>query len=59
MTWLLIDADMELFTAVKACEAEIEWMPDVITTHTNIREVKFLVDTSSELFYFTRSTSTS
>tara|TARA_R100000742_G_C4253016_1_gene71153 strand:- start:47 stop:820 length:774 start_codon:yes stop_codon:yes gene_type:complete len=46
MTWLLIDADMELFTAVKACEAEIEWMPDVITTHTNIREVKFLVDTA-------------
>tara|TARA_R100000458_G_scaffold31140_1_gene28554 strand:+ start:3052 stop:3822 length:771 start_codon:yes stop_codon:yes gene_type:complete len=41
---LLIDADMLLFQAVKICEVEIEWMPDVITTHLNVNEVKFLFD---------------
>jgi len=41
---LLIDADMLLFQAVKVCEAEIEWIPDVITTHLNVKEVEFLFD---------------
>ncbi len=35
---------MLLFQAVKLCETEIEWMPDVITTHLNVREVQFLFD---------------
>ena len=41
---LLVDADMLLFTAVKLCEVEIEWMPDVITTHLPLREVSLLFD---------------
>ena len=42
--WLLVDADMLLFKAVCACEAEIEWMPDIITTHLPVREVMMLFD---------------
>jgi len=44
MTWLIIDADMVLFKAACACEVEIEWMPDIITTHCPVREVMMLVD---------------
>ena len=44
MTWLLVDADMLLFKAVCACEQEIEWMPDIITTHLPVREVMMLFD---------------
>lgn len=42
MTWLLIDADMLLFKAASACEVEVEWMEDVITTHCPVREVLML-----------------
>lgn len=44
MTWLLVDADMLLFKAVSACEVEVEWMEDVITTHCPVREVMLLFD---------------
>jgi len=44
MIRLLIDADMLLFKAVKSCEVEIEWMPDIITTHLPLREVSLLFD---------------
>tara|TARA_R100001594_G_scaffold47767_3_gene80700 strand:- start:382 stop:1155 length:774 start_codon:yes stop_codon:yes gene_type:complete len=44
MKKLLIDADMLLFAAVKLCEVEIEWMPDVITTHLPLKEVSLLFD---------------
>ena len=44
MTWLLVDADMLLFQAVCVCETEIEWAPDIITTHLPIREVRNLFD---------------
>jgi len=44
MKRLLIDADMLLFAAVKLSEVEIEWMPDVITTHLPLKEVSLLFD---------------
>ena len=44
MTWLLVDADMLLYQAVCSCETEIEWMPDIITTHLPVREVLMLFD---------------
>ena len=44
MIRLLVDADMLLFQAVKSCEVEIEWMPDIITTHLPLREVTLLFD---------------
>lgn len=43
MTWLLIDADMLLYQAVTSCETEIEWEPDVITTHLPLKEVKYVL----------------
>ena len=48
MIRLLIDADMLLFKAVKSCEVEIEWMPDIITTHLPLREVSLLFDDLSK-----------
>ncbi len=49
MTWLLLDADMLLFQAVVSAEVEIEWCPDIITTHLPVKEAKLvfkeLVDT--------------
>lgn len=44
MTWLIVDADMLLFKAVSACEVEIEWMEDIVTTHLPIREALMLFD---------------
>ena len=44
MTWLLVDADMLLFKAVTACEVEVEWQEDIITTHLPVREVMMLFD---------------
>ena len=40
MTWLLLDADMLLFQAVVAAEVEIEWCPDIITTHLPVKEAQ-------------------
>lgn len=42
MTWLLLDADMLLFQAVVAAEVEIEWCPDIITTHLPLKEVRYI-----------------
>jgi len=42
MTWLLLDADMLLFTAVVSAEVEIEWCPDIITTHLPVKEAKYI-----------------
>ena len=42
MTWLLLDADMLLFQAVVSAEVEIEWCPDIITTHLPLKEVRYI-----------------
>jgi hypothetical protein len=42
MTWLLLDADMLLFQAVVSAEVEIEWCPDIITTHLPVKEAKLI-----------------
>ncbi len=40
MTWGLFDADMLLHKTVASCEREIEWMPNVITTHILVSEAQ-------------------
>jgi hypothetical protein len=40
MTWLLLDADMLLYQTVASCETEIEWMPDIITTHLPVKQAQ-------------------
>jgi hypothetical protein len=42
MTWLLLDADMLLYQTVAACEVEIEWSQDIITTHLPIKEAQYV-----------------
>lgn len=42
MTWLLLDADMLLYQTVATCETEIEWCPDVITTHLPVKEAQLM-----------------
>ncbi len=42
MTWLLLDADMLLYQTVAACEVEIEWCPDIITTHLPVKETQLM-----------------
>ena len=42
MTWLLLDADMLLYQTVAACEVEIEWCPDIITTHLPVKEAQLM-----------------
>ena len=42
MTWLLLDADMLLYQTVAACEVEIEWSQDIITTHLSIKEAQYV-----------------
>jgi len=42
MTWLLLDADMLLYQTVASCEVEIEWCPDIITTHLPLKEAKLM-----------------
>lgn len=49
MTWLLLDADMLLFQAVVACEVEIEWCPDIISTHLPVKEAKYVFNELLEI----------
>jgi len=42
---LLVDADMMLYKAVVNCEVEIEWQPDIITTHLPLAPVRFHFET--------------
>jgi hypothetical protein len=42
MTWLLLDADMLLYQTVAACEVEIEWSQDIITTHLPVKEAQYV-----------------
>jgi len=42
MTWLLLDADMLLYQTVAACEVEIEWCPNIITTHLPVKEAQLM-----------------
>ena len=42
MTWLLLDADMLLFQTVVTCEVEIEWCPDIITTHLPVKQAQLM-----------------
>jgi DNA polymerase-1 len=42
MTWLLLDADMLLYQTVAACEVEIEWCQDIITTHLPVKEAQIM-----------------
>jgi DNA polymerase-1 len=42
MIWLLLDADMLLYQTVAACEVEIEWCPEIITTHLPIKEAQIM-----------------
>lgn len=42
MTWLLLDADMLLYQTVATCEVEIEWCPDIITTHLPVKEAQLM-----------------
>ena len=42
--WLLVDADMLLFQACCACEVEVEWQEDIITTHLPVREAMMLFE---------------
>ena len=39
---LLLDADMLLYQTVASCETEIEWMPDIITTHLPVKQAKLM-----------------
>lgn len=43
---LLIDADMMLYKAVLNSEVEIEWQPDIITTHLPLAAVRFEFEAS-------------
>ena len=43
---LLIDADMMLYKAVLTSEVEIEWQPDIITTHLPLAAVRFEFESS-------------
>jgi DNA polymerase-1 len=45
MTWLLLDADMLLYQTVASCETEIEWMPDIITTHLPVKQAQSMFKT--------------
>ena len=42
MTWLLLDADMLLYQTVAACEVEVEWCQDIITTHLPVKEAQLM-----------------